>query len=65
MSEQFGFKRNIPIQNAVFRVTDGKFKSINQKTHVAKSESPVIPSTVHDFTYLTGCESTIHIQQTT
>jgi hypothetical protein len=55
---------NIPIENAAFKVTDSEFKSINQKINVARFESQAIPSTVHDYTYLTWCESTIHIQQT-
>ena len=32
---------------------------------VSYDKSPVIPSTVYDFIYQTGCESTIHIQQKT
>jgi len=45
--------------------SDSEFKSINQKIHDARFESQAIPSTAHDYTSLTWCESTIHIQQTT
>jgi hypothetical protein len=34
VSEQHGFKKGISTENAVFRLTDSVFKSINQKMHV-------------------------------
>jgi hypothetical protein len=32
--EQFGFRKGISSENAVFKLTDSVLKSINQKIHV-------------------------------
>jgi hypothetical protein len=34
VSEQHGFRKSIPTENAAFRLTDSVFKSRNQKIHV-------------------------------
>jgi hypothetical protein len=34
VSEQFGFRKGISIENAAFKLTDGVLKSVNQKMHV-------------------------------
>ena len=35
VTEQYGFRKGISTEGAALRPTDGEFKSINQKMHVA------------------------------